>query len=53
VLARADFNGDSSEDLLVQTFSYGTEGDWTEVKLRVLTRVSGKAVLAIVREIPV
>jgi hypothetical protein len=54
VLARADFNGDSSEDLLIQTFSYGTEGgDWTEVKLRVLTRVSGKAVLAIILEIPV
>lgn len=53
VLARADFNGDANEDLLIQTFSYGTEGDWTEVKLRVLTRASGKAVLAIILEIPV
>jgi len=53
VLARADFNGDASGDLLIQTVSYGTEGNWTEVKLRVLTQVTGKAVLAVALDIPV
>jgi len=53
VLARADFNGDSSEDLLIQTLSYGTDGNWTEVKLRVLTQVTGKSVLGIALDIPV
>jgi hypothetical protein len=52
VLARADFSGDGADDILIQTLSFGVEGSWREVRLRLLTRDEGKEVLKIVRDFP-
>jgi len=52
VLARADFDGDGNGDLLVRTVSFGTEGSWREVRLRVLSRRQNSAVLALMSELP-
>jgi hypothetical protein len=52
VLARADFDGDGNGDLLVRTVSFGTEGSWREVRLRVLSRRRNSAVLAVTAELP-
>lgn len=50
LLGLADFNGDGSDDLLVRSLSYGKEGSWREVRLRLLSRPTGKKLLTIVDE---
>jgi|GEM_PF-7080086 len=50
ILARADLDGDGVDDILVQTLSFGTEGSWREVRLRLLTRVGNHGVLRVTRE---
>ena len=52
ILARADFTGDGAVDVLLRTVSYGTEGSWREIRLRVLSRHKDKPVLVIERELP-
>jgi hypothetical protein len=51
ILARADFDGNGTDDLLVSTISYGREGSWREVRLHMLTRAPGSPVLEIAQEI--
>jgi hypothetical protein len=51
ILARADFDGNGTDDLLVSTVSYGNEGSWREVRLHMLTRAPGKSVLELAQEI--
>jgi hypothetical protein len=53
LLARADFDADGGEDVLILTLSYGTEGSWTEVRLHQLTRKDGRQILQVVRQIPI
>jgi hypothetical protein len=53
LLARADFDADGREDILILTLSYGTEGSWTEVRLHQLTRKDGRQLLQVVRQIPI
>jgi hypothetical protein len=50
VLVRADLNGDGADDILVQTLSFGTEGSWREVRLRLLTTDGYGPVLKIIKE---
>jgi hypothetical protein len=52
VLARGDFTGDGTTDVLLRTVSHGTEGSWREVRLRVLSQDQGQPVLAIKSEFP-
>ena len=52
VLARGDFTGDGTTDVLLRTVSHGTEGSWREVRLRVLSQEQGQPVLAIKSELP-
>jgi hypothetical protein len=50
VLVRADLDGDGTDDILIQTLSFGTEGSWREVRLRLLTTDGGRPVLKILKE---
>jgi hypothetical protein len=52
ILARGDLNGDGVDDLLVATVSTGSEGSWSEVRLRLLSSVPGDPVLHVVKEYP-
>jgi hypothetical protein len=51
VLAQADFDGDGREEVLLSTVSYGREGSWREVRLRLLSRAPGSPTLAVVGEL--
>jgi hypothetical protein len=53
LLARADFDADGREDILILTLSYGTEGNWTEVRLHQLTSKNGQKILQVVRRLPI
>jgi hypothetical protein len=53
LLARADFDADRREDILILTLSYGTEGNWTEVRLHQLTSEDGRKILQVVRRLPI
>jgi hypothetical protein len=50
LLVRGDLTGDGADDILIQTLSFGTEGSWREVRLRLLTRDGDKPVLRILKE---
>jgi hypothetical protein len=52
ILARGDLDGDGADDLLVETVSTGSEGSWSEVRLRLLTSVPGDPVLRVVKDYP-
>lgn len=56
VMARGDFTGDGVADVLLRTVSYGTEGSWREVRLRVLfqdsNNVGSKLIWSIEKELP-
>jgi hypothetical protein len=47
ILVRGDFTGDGTMGVLLRTVSYGTEGSWKEVRLRILSREGNKPVLVI------
>ncbi|MES1204580.1 MAG: hypothetical protein ABUS79_01460 [Pseudomonadota bacterium] len=51
ILARADFDQDGGEDLLVLTVSGGTNGTWHEIHLRLLGFGTAGALLRVVEEI--
>ena len=50
ILGRGDFDGDGSDDLLLQPVSSAREGSWREVRLRLLSRQNGSPVLRVIRE---
>ena len=50
VLGRADFDGDGRVDLLVRTVATGSEGSWSEVRLRLLTWRGPDGPLVVTRE---
>ena len=52
VLGHGDFDGDGTDDILVETLSSGTTGSWREVRLRLLTSAPGAKILRIAREYP-
>jgi len=52
ILARGDFTGDGTTDILLRTVSYGSEGSWREVRLRVLSQDGNKPVMAVKNELP-
>jgi hypothetical protein len=51
LLARADFDADGRDDILILALSYGTEGSWREVRLHQLTAGEGP-ILRLVRQLP-
>ena len=50
VLALGDFDGDGTDDILLETLSSGSTGTWREVRLRLLTSAPREKTLRIVRE---
>jgi hypothetical protein len=52
VLGYGDFDGDGTDDVLVETLSSGSKGSWREVRLRLLTSAPGAKILRIAREYP-
>ncbi len=47
ILARADFNADGSEDLLVLADTYATEGRWGGAEIYVLTREASDEIMRV------
>ncbi len=52
VLALGDLNGDGVDDMLIAEASTGSEGSWSEVRLRLLSTVEGNPLLHVVKEYP-
>lgn len=50
--ARGDFNGDGVEDLLVKTTGWLTEGSYQVIRLLLLTQLTEKGILKLIREYP-
>ena len=53
LLARADFDADGRDDIMILALSYGADGSWRQVRLHQLSANEGHPIFQLVKQIPI